>query len=194
MSWQPVSAAPMTQIRSGQGGQAAHVLIRQAELGPGDRQPPGPAADGDDHPISGPRAAIGGGDSVGVDEPGVAGLFDEIDSGGADVIGEPFAFIQIVGHPLGVGEGSGDVDLGPRPAQTERFPRAPVPHQACGASKRAHRCRTAVEGGSADSPALDERDLCAQLGGVQGSGNTGGATSNDENTHLDYSSHADAAI
>ena len=30
------------------------------------------------------------------DEPGVAGLFDEIDSGGANVIGEPFAFIQIV--------------------------------------------------------------------------------------------------
>ena len=76
--------------------QAAHVLVGQAELGPGDRPPPGSAADGDGHPISGPRAAIGGGDGVGVDEPGVAGLFDEIDSGGANVIGEPFAFIQIV--------------------------------------------------------------------------------------------------
>ena len=112
----------------GQGGQAAHVLIGQAELGPGDRQSPSPAADSDDHPISGPFAAIGRGDSVGVDEPGVAGLFDEIDAGGADVIGEPFAFIQIVGHPLGVGEGGAEVDLGPWPVQTERLPRAPVPH------------------------------------------------------------------
>ena len=110
------------------------------------------------------------------------------------MIGEPLAFIQIVGHPLGVGEGSGEVDLGPRPVQTERFPRTPVPHQPCGASERAHRRRTAVEGGSADPPPLDERDVCAQLGGVQSGGDTGGAASDDDNTHLDYSSHADAAI
>jgi hypothetical protein len=99
----------------GQGGQAAHVLIRQAELGPGDRQSPGPATDGDDHPISGPHTAIGYSDGVGVDEPRVAGLFDEIDSGGTDVIGKPLTFIQIIGHPLGVGERSSEVDLGPRP-------------------------------------------------------------------------------
>ena len=184
VSWQPVSAAPMTQTRSGRDGQAAQVLVGQAELGPGDRQSPGPAADGDDHPIRSPRAAVGRGDRVGVDEPGVAGLLDEVDPGGADVVGDALAFIEVAGHPLGVGQGSGEVDLGPWPAQTERFPRAPVPHQARGPSQRAHRCRAAVEGGAADPPPLDERDLCAQLGGVQGGGNTGGAASDDDNAHL----------
>ena len=172
----------------GQGVQAAQVLVGQAELGPRDRQSPGPAADGDDHPIRSPRAAVGRGDRVGVDEPGVAGLFDEVDPGGADVVGDALAFMEVAGHPLGVGQGSGEVDLGPWPAQTERFPRAPVPHQARGPSQRAHRCRAAVEGGAADPPPLDERDLCAQFGGVQGGGHTSGAASNDDNAHLACSS------
>ena len=43
---------------------------------------------------------------------------------------------------------------------------------------------TAVEGGAADAPPLDERDLCAQLGGVQGGGHTSGAASDDDNAHL----------
>ena len=83
------------------------------------------------------------------------------------MVGNALAFIDVRGHPLGVGQGGGDVDLGPWPAQTERLPRAPVPHQACGASQRAHRCRAAVERGAADPAPLDQRDLCAQLGGVQ---------------------------
>ena len=178
----------------GQGGQAAQVLIGQAELGSGDRQSPGLTADGDDDPIRSPRAAVGRGDRVGVDEPGVAGLFDEVDPGGADVVGDALAFIEVGGHPLGIGQGGGDVDLGPWPAQTERFPRTPVPHQACGASQRAHRCRAAVEGGAADPPPLDERDLCAQLGGVQGGGNTSGAASDDDNAHLACSSRTDAVM
>ena len=178
----------------GQGGQAAQVLVGQAELGPADRQSPGLAADGDDHPIRSPLAAVGRGDRVGVDEPGVAGLFDEVDPDGADMVGDALAFIEVAGHPLGVGQGSGEVDLGPWPAQTERFPRAPVPHQARGPSQRAHRCRAAVEGGAADPPPLDERDLCAQLGGVQGGGNTSGAASNDDNAHLACSSHTDAVM
>ncbi len=111
----------------GQRGQAAHVLVGQAELGPGDRQSPRPAADGDDHPIRSPRPAVGRGDRVGVDEPGVAGLLDEVDPDGADVVGDALALIEVAGHPLGVGQGGGDVDLGPWPAQAERFPRAPVP-------------------------------------------------------------------
>jgi hypothetical protein len=41
----------------------------------------------------------------------------------------------------------------------------PVPHEPRGTSQRAHRCRAAVKGGAADPPPLDERDLCAQLGG-----------------------------
>ena len=43
---------------------------------------------------------------------------------------------------------------------------------------------TAVEGGAADAPPLDQRDLCAQLGGVQGGGHTSGAAPNDDNPHL----------
>ena len=168
----------------GQRGHAAHVLIGQAELGPGDRQSPGPAADGDDHPIRGPGAAVGRGDRVGVDEPGVAGLFDEVDPGGADVVGNALALIEVVGHPLGVGQGGGEVDLGPWPAQTERFPRTPVPHQPRGPSQRAHRCRPAVERGAPDPPPLDERDLCAQLGGVQGGGDTSRTASDHDNAHL----------
>ena len=149
----------------GQGVQAAQVLVGQAELGPADRQSPSLAADGDDHSIRSPRAAVGRADRVGVDEPGVAGLFNEVDPDGADVVGDALAFIEVAGHPLGVGQGSGEVDYGPWPAETERFPRAPVPHQARGTSQRAHRCRAAVKGGAADPPPLDERDLCAQLGG-----------------------------
>ena len=194
MSWQPVSAAPMTQIRSGREVRLAHVLVGQAELGPGDRQSPGPAADGDDHPVRSPRAAVGRGDGVGVDEPGVAGLLDKVDPDGADVVSDALAFIEVAGHPLGVGQGSGDVDLGPWPAQAERFPRAPVPHQACGPSQRAHRCRAAVESGAADPPPLDERDLCAQFGGVQGGRNTSRAASNDDNAHLACSSRTDAVM
>ena len=110
------------------------------------------------------------------------------------MVGDALAFIEVAGHPLGVGQGSGEVDLGPWPAQTERFPRAPVPDQARGPSQRAHRCRAAVEGGAADPPPLDERDLCAQLGGVQGGGNTSGAASNDDNAHLACSSHTDAVM
>ena len=75
------------------------------------------------------------------ERPGVAGLFDEVDPDGADVVGDPLAFIEVAGHLLGVGQGSGDVDLGPWPAQPERFPRGPVPDQARGPSQRAHRCR-----------------------------------------------------
>ena len=178
----------------GQGVQAAQVLVGQGELGPADRQSPSLAARGDDHPIRSPRAAVGRSDRVGVDETGVAGLFDEVDPGGADVVGDALAFIEVAGHPLGVGQGSGEVDLGPWPTQTERFPRAPIPHQARGPSQRAHRCRAAVKGGAADPPPLNERDLCAQLGGVQGGGNTSGAASNDDNAHLARSAHTDAVM
>ena len=101
MSWQPVSAAPMTQTRSGRGVQAAHVLVGQAELGPRDGQSPRSAADGDDHPIRSPRASVGRGDRVGVDEPGVAGLFDEVDPGGANVVGNALAVIEVARPPAG---------------------------------------------------------------------------------------------
>ena len=143
-------------------------------------QSPGLAADGDDHPIRSPLAAVGRGDRVGVDEPGVAGLFDEVDPTQRMWSATVLAFIEVAGHPLGVGQGSGEVDLGPWPTQTERFPRAPVPDQARGPSQRAHWCRAGVEGGAADAPPLDERDLCAELGGVQGGRNTSGAASNDD--------------
>ena len=62
--------------------------------------------------------AVGRGDRVGVDEPGVAGLFDEVDAGGANVVGDALAFMEVGGDPPGVGQGGGEVDLGPRPAQT----------------------------------------------------------------------------
>jgi hypothetical protein len=64
---------------------------------------------------------VGRADRVGVDEPGVAGLFNEVDPDGADVVGDALAFIEVVGHPLGVGQGSGEVDYGPcRPPRPDR--------------------------------------------------------------------------
>ena len=42
----------------GQGAQAAHVLEGQAQLGTRDRKPRGPPADGDDHPVGTPDAAV----------------------------------------------------------------------------------------------------------------------------------------
>ena len=68
----------MTQTRPGREVRLRTSSLVRPSSAP-DRQPPGPAVDGDDHPISGPLAAIGLGDGVGIDEPGVAGLFNEIE-------------------------------------------------------------------------------------------------------------------
>ena len=115
MSWhrvgRPDDADPL-----GQRGQAPHILVGQAELGARDRQSPRPAADGDDHSIRSPLSTVGRGDRVGVDEPDIAYLFDQVDPDGADVVGDALAFIEVVGNALGVGQGCRDVDLGPWPA------------------------------------------------------------------------------
>jgi hypothetical protein len=70
---------------------------------------------------------------------------------------------------------------------------SPVP-KACGTSKSAHGRRTAVKGGAADPPPLNDRDLRAQLGGVKRSGDAGGTASNDDNAHLTCSSRTDAVM
>ena len=173
----PRVGRPDDADRVGQGGQAAQVLIGQADLGSGDGQSTGLTADRDDDAIRSPRAAISRGDGSGVHEPCVARLFDEVDTGGADVVGDALAFIEIRGHALRIGQGGCDVDLRPWPAQTEGFPRTPVPHQACGACQRANGCRPPIDGRAADSPPLDESDLCAQLGRVQSGRDAGGTAS-----------------
>jgi hypothetical protein len=169
---------------AGQGGQAAYVLVGEAELGAGDRQPPGAPADGDDHPVGVPGPAVTRGDGVGVEEARVSGLFGEVDPHRAYVLGDAPALVGVVRDPLGIGQRGGEVHLGSRPAQAERLPRAPVPHEARRAGQGAHGCGTAVESRAAESVPLDERDLGPQLGGVQRRGRSGGAASEDENAHL----------
>ena len=188
MSWQPVSAAPITQ-RDGQGAQGAHVVERQRQLGAGDRQPRGAAADGDDEPVCAPGPAILGPDRVRIEEAGVAGLLDQVDARRADVIGHVLALVGVPGYPVGVGESRGEVHLRPRPAEAERLPRAPVPHEAGGPGQRAHGRRALIQGRPAHAPPLDEADVGAELGGLERGRCAGGAAAKDEHAH-----HAAAVI
>ena len=183
MSWQPVSAAPMTQTRSGRARQAAHVLEGQGQLGARDRQPRGPPADGDDDPVGTPGPAVRRCDGVGVEEARVAGLLHEVDAPGADVVGDVLPLVRVAGHALRVGQRRGEVHLRPRPAQTERLPRAPVAHEARRPGQCAHRRRPLVEARAAHPPPLDERDLGPQLGGVERGGYSRGPASDHEDAH-----------
>lgn len=80
VSWQPASAAPMTQTLSRAERSRCARPRRSGRARPQGwvAAPPCPAADGDDHPIRRPRAAVGRGKGVGVDEADVAGLFNEV--------------------------------------------------------------------------------------------------------------------
>ncbi len=125
-------------------------------------------------PVGAPDPAVGRGDGVGVEEAGVAGLLDQVDAHGADVVGDVLPLVRVAGDPLGVGQGRGDVHLRPRPAKTEGLPGAPVPHEARRPGQRAHRRRPAVEGCAAHPPPLDERDLGPQLRGLERGGDPAG--------------------
>ena len=96
-----------------------------------------------------------------------------------DMVGHVPALVRVAGDPLRVGQRRGEVHLGPRAAQTEGLPGAPVPHQARRAGQRAHRRRTLVQAVPPTRPPLDERDLGPQLGGLERGGYSGRTASDD---------------
>ena len=116
-------------------GQSTDVLKGQSELGAGDRQPGGPSPDGDDEPVGAPRSTVCDLDGVRISEPCFADAFDEVDSGGADVVGDAFAVVGEVGDTLRVGQRGGEVHCGWWSVQAEALPGLPVADQAGGAGQ-----------------------------------------------------------
>ena len=104
---------------------------------------------------------------MGITESRRSRLVDEVDALPAQHVGHALVLVGVAGHPFGVGQHRGDVDLGRLAAQAERVPGPGVAHETGGAGQGADRRRALVDAGTADLSGLDQGHRGAEFPGVQ---------------------------
>jgi hypothetical protein len=125
---------------------------------PTDRHDDGVAAEGT--PVGDPHR-------VRVDEAGRSGLLDQLDPLATHHLGQSPLLMRVLGDPVGIGQGGGDVHLGGITPQAELPPGAGVTDQPGRPGQGPDRGRPLVQAGPAHPLGLDQGHLGAKLTGLQ---------------------------